>query len=182
VSRWATAYDAWTRRLSRAAAYIGAVGIVVIMLATVSDVLRRWVQGRSVPGVVEGSELVLVVSVFLGLGLAERMGVHVSTSVVTDRLPTRVAGMLNAIGLVVVFLFLVWILAASADRALRSYISGEYRFGLMQIPLWPGRTAIAVGFLVLLLEVARHIGVSVLRARRRRRPDDAAASDVPAAI
>lgn len=143
--------------LDHVGAHVGAAGIVLIMLGTTADVLRRSLEGRSVPGVIEGAEVILVIAVFLGLGLAQRDDIHVSTSLVVDRVPRRIGLILRVFGLLVLAAFLVWAVWASGRAALQSFTTNEFRFGMIRVPLWPGRTAIAIGWFLLLLEVVLDI-------------------------
>ena len=143
------------RRAGAIGAYLAAAGIVAIMLATCADVARRTLIGQSLPGVIEGSEVMLVIAAFLGHGSAQRAGAHVATSVVTDRLPERLSQAVRTLGLVAAMLFLLWLLAATGERAWESVQTREYRFGLIKVPVWPARVAITVGLALFTAEVAR---------------------------
>lgn len=164
------------RLASTAGDYIAVTGVVVIMFATCADVFRRTLTGRSVPGVVEGSEVMLVIAVFLGLGYAQREKVHVATSVVTDRLPDAVSRTVRIAGILVAICFLLWLVYATGERAVQSTRTGEYRFGLLQVPIWPGRVAITVGLALLTAELVRDLWGTVT-SRRRPHTEDASSRD-----
>ncbi len=46
-----------------------------------------------------------------------------------------------------------WMVYVTADRALASFEMREYRFGLVRVPVWPARVAIAVGLAAYFLEL-----------------------------
>lgn len=157
--------DAAARNASKAGANVATLAIFLIMIVTVIDVATRGVSARSVPGMIESAEIILVAAAFLGLGYAQRMKVHVSTSFFIQALPPSVARILRRAGLGVVLVYVAGATVVSARRAWAAFQGGEVRFGLIEIPQWPARAAIAIGFALLLIEVVREM---------RRPPPDAA--------
>lgn len=127
--------------------------IVVMLVAIVADVTRRTLFGQAVPGVVELAEVMMVAIVFLGLGFAERRGAHVSMTLLVRKLPPRTAAVVNGLGLLLVMAVVGWMVYVTADRALISFEAREFRFGLVRVPVWPARIAIAVGLAVYFLEL-----------------------------
>lgn len=153
--------------VSEGGAYLSAIGIVTIMLGTTADVARRSLAGQSLPGIVEGSEVVLAVAVFLGLGYAEQTSTHVATDIVTSRVPPTVRATMFAVGRLVMCALLAWMTVATAQRAVDSVVSNEFRFGMIRVPLWPGRTAIALGFALVVLEALIELVTEAGKAIRR---------------
>lgn len=145
--------------------------IVVVLVMTVADVVRREISGKSVPGVVEWSEVAMVMIVFLGLGYAERQRAHVSMTLFVRMLPPRTAAIINSLGLFLVLLIVTWMVYVTADRALTSFEAKEFRFGLVRVPVWPARVALAVGLLAYLLELALRTVDSVKAAVNKQKPD-----------
>lgn len=129
--------------------WISAVGIVVLMLATALDVGSRVIAGRSIPGVIEVTEVVLVVSVYFALLTAGRDGQHIRVRLLTDRLGAFTGRVARSVGLVVSLFIVSWLTWTTASKAIDSVVSGEYRIGLAQVPIWPARVAIPIGFLFL---------------------------------
>lgn len=148
--------------LTRIANWAAGIAIVLIMVGTCTDVTLRAVANSGIAGVVESSEILLVATVFLGLAMMQAEGRNVATHIVVDRLGPRTRRAL-AIGTTIVSLLFTTSLAWSAvDRAIESIASGEYRFGLVPVPLWPGRTAMAIGSVLLALQLVRQL-VRLLR-------------------
>ncbi|MDI2099470.1 TRAP transporter small permease [Ruicaihuangia caeni] len=140
--------DTISSKVSGAAAVLATVCTLLLALAITADVLARFLTGRSLVGMVELSETLLVSMVFLGLAYCGYLGAHISMNLVTAALPGRAAAVARTIAYALVTALLVWMLWATAGRALDSFFSGEFKFGLAQWPLWPARTAIAVGILI----------------------------------
>ena len=128
--------------------------LALMLLLTIADVIRRTFMGRSIEGVNELGEVMMVAIVFLGLGFAESRGAHVSMTLLARRLLPRGAAALQALGILLVACVVAWMLFVTADRAFQSYLAHEYRFGLVRIPIWPARTCIAVGLAAYLAELA----------------------------
>ncbi|WP_293784803.1 TRAP transporter small permease subunit [uncultured Aeromicrobium sp.] len=151
-------------------ALISVTLIIVVLGMTVADVLRREISGKSVPGVVEWSEVAMVMIVFLGLGYAERQRAHVAMTLFVRMLPPRTAAIINSLGLFLVLLIVAWMVYVTADRALTSFEVKEFRFGLVRVPVWPARVALALGLLAYLLELLLRTADTVRAAADRRKP------------
>lgn len=134
-------------------AFLAIACIVVIVLLTVADVVRRSTAGRSVAGVTELSEVMMVAIVFLSLAFAERRGAHVSMTLVRRKLRPRAAAILNGLGLLVMIIVVGWMVWVTAGRAWESFLQQEFRFGLVRVPIWPARIAIVLGLAAYLVEL-----------------------------
>lgn len=139
--------------VTRVMAMVSVTCIVLMLLATVADVVRRYLWGTSIHGVTEMGEVAMVAIVFLGLGYAQSRDAHVSMTLVVRRMRPECAALVNGLGLLVVTATVGWLLLVTSERAIASYQVSEYRFGLVQIPIWPARIAIAVGVTAYLLEL-----------------------------
>ncbi|MFD1718392.1 TRAP transporter small permease subunit [Georgenia deserti] len=137
--------------LGRVMGVIGALAIVVLMLAIVIDVTARYLTNASVPAMLEISESALVVAIFFGLAWAGASGAHVSVTLVSDRLPRRTNAVLQVVVWGLATALSAWLLYAGFIRALDATSRGESRMGLIQFPLWPLRWAIVAGFTAFLL-------------------------------
>ena len=149
--------DRLTLILSRFGATVATCALFLIMASATIDVASRNLGGRSVPGVVESAEIVLVIGAFLGLAYAQRTKAHVATSIITELFPAPFARFMRVVGLAIVSADIGRAGWVSTARAVASFESGEVRFGLIEIPQWPARSAIALGFALLLVEVLRDL-------------------------
>lgn len=153
--------DRMTLSLSRFGANVATCALFIIMVSATLDVASRNLGGRSLPGVVESAEITLVIGAFLGLAYAQRTKAHVATSIITDLFPAPLAWFMRVVGLFIVAFYIGVATWVSTGRAFASFQSGEVRFGLIEIPQWPARAAISLGFALLLLEVLRDISRTV---------------------
>jgi TRAP-type C4-dicarboxylate transport system permease small subunit len=162
-------FDWITLQLSRVGAHVATCALFLIMLSATIDVSSRNLGGRSFPGVVESAEIILVIGVFLGLAYAQRTKAHVATSLIVDKFTPRLARLMRSIGLLIVAFYISLATWMSAARAWQSFVGGEVRFGLIEIPQWPARAAIAIGFGILLLEILRDLN-NTLKGRTHSEP------------
>lgn len=132
---------------------VSAAGSIVLMFVVISDVGSRTVGRGSLPGMLEASEALLVIITFLGLAQAERVGAHVRTTLLTDRLSPVARRYTRASAYVLYLGIAIWWAIASVGRAIESAGRGEFRAGLMQFPIYPARIVIAVGVIALVFVV-----------------------------
>ena len=87
--------------ISAAFAILASACVMSMMVLTCLDSAMRWFTGRSVAGVQEIVEQLMVAIVFLGMAYALRRGEHVSVKVFTSVLPFRVAAVLRLVGIAI---------------------------------------------------------------------------------
>lgn len=156
-----------SRRISSVSAVLASLTTFALALSITTDVIIRLTTGSSLPGLVELSETLLVALVFLGVSYTAYIGGHVAMSLVTDRLPARWKGWVRALANLLVVGVLVWLIYATGERAIQSYASGEYKFGLTQFPLWPARWAIVIGLVVTVPVALLRLSVAIRDALER---------------
>jgi len=125
----------------------------VILVVMVVDVVRRNMAGSSLAGAYEVVTIMLVGVVFLGLAHAERSDSNIKLTLVTSRLPPRVARRARFVGGSVSLLLCLVISWATIGAAHGSITRGEYQQGILSIPIWPSKAIIALGFVVLTIEL-----------------------------
>jgi TRAP-type C4-dicarboxylate transport system permease small subunit len=170
--------DRWVERVSRTAAAICGASIAVLMLLTCIDVGRRYVTGRSLPGVIEYSEVLLAGVVFLGMGMAQNGGAHVRMEALITRFRPRARAWVEAGTAAFGAVLTAVLTVATAGEAIDSFQAGEYRHGLAEVPIWPAKMVIPLGLAILTAELVRTCVRQVLAAKRGE-PAPAAGSDQP---
>jgi TRAP-type C4-dicarboxylate transport system permease small subunit len=153
--------------------FVLAAGMMFVLLAAnFLDVLFRTLGIGFVRGVFEWTEMFLPALVFLALAPAQRAEKHVAVDLVTILLPSRVSAALQSIGLLVIAGCLAWWAFAAGVVGWSSFKRGEYRFGLVEVPLWPARLVIPVGVAVTLIWVLLQLWeqVQVLLGRNEPPP------------
>lgn len=146
-----------TRLCIRSMAWIGGVGTLFLMFPTVVDVAYRGLFGPSVPGMVEYSEIGLVIVIYLGIASAFTEGSHIHTPLLTARLPGSIANRLRLFGRCAMWILIALTTVATFRVAQESFAIREFRFGLVEVPIWPAKAFIPIGFLALLAETSIQI-------------------------
>jgi TRAP-type mannitol/chloroaromatic compound transport system permease small subunit len=128
--------------------------VAALMMLTVIDIILRKIAGHGVPAIVEYSEVLLVVSVFFAIASAQVEGFHVSTTVFTSRLPLGGRRFVELAGAVLGSVVVACMALVATNAAWVSFATGEYRFGLAAVIVWPARAAVALGLWLYLIEYA----------------------------
>src|SRR5688572_24456348 len=172
-----TGEPAALRFVARTLSMLAGIGIVAMMLVTVADVWRRETGHGSIPGALEATEVALVAVVFASMMSAESSGTHVRTAILTSRLSRRAATVARLVGFCIVIAFLAWATYWTWDAGIDSMRKGERRFGGNEVPVWPSKLLIPVGFAGLALEYVAHAvgAVRSLKSGKRFETWDATA-------
>ncbi|NYD53610.1 TRAP transporter small permease subunit [Microbacterium pseudoresistens] len=169
--------NVYSSYLAKAFGILAAAFVLLIMVMMVADVVIRMSLGSSMPGVYELVELSLAAAVFLGLPVTQRLGGMIRVDFVVERLrpPIRRGVDVFAISFSLIVCAVMTVATfQSYDAALQS---GEARTGLLTIPTWPSRLAVAVGLAVLCVELL----VALIKAIRALR-DGTDQTDAPPAL
>jgi TRAP-type C4-dicarboxylate transport system permease small subunit len=150
-------------------AWTSGAGIVLLMLPTVADVSYRKIVGPSLPGMIEVSEVALVVLAFLAMGPATAAGSHIATPILTMRLAPGLARALRVCGMVAVWGILAVMIWGTARNAMGSVAIREFRFGMVQMPIWPAKLAVPLGLGAMLVELTLQIADALRRPAGRPR-------------
>jgi len=154
------------RGLERVTRFLGTVGtgcILALMILTTTDVVLRYVLGIPLKGAYEVSEMLMVSSVFLGMAYTQLFHEHINADFLVSRLSRHTNLVTETVLLLpalLIYGLLAWQGAIFFVDALRT---GEYRWGLLRIPLWPARLMVPLGASFLCL---RFIGEIVINFRR----------------
>lgn len=127
-------------------AAISGVTIVGLMLGTTFDVSLRRLGMHGVAGVVEWTEVILVIVVFAGLAFAELKGAHIrGASGLTDNPRSSLFMGARCLGSLTASALLLWGAFATSLAAAESVHIGEFMMGLVAVPIWPAKVAIPIG-------------------------------------
>jgi TRAP-type mannitol/chloroaromatic compound transport system permease small subunit len=159
IRRLAAAID-WVSLFSAKA--VGGI-LLAMMILTCGDILSRSFLRRSIVGTLEiESNYFMVAAVFLPLayGMISKQG-HIRVEILLSRLPLRLQMGLEMVGLFLslcVFGLVVWFGAAGAWR---SWQAGETMVNVA-LPMWPGRVLVAMGGVLLCLQMIVRMGHLVI--------------------
>jgi TRAP-type mannitol/chloroaromatic compound transport system permease small subunit len=159
-----SAFSIWSRGLEKVIHILGgiaAASTLAIMILTTLDVVGRYIIGSPLKGNVEISEILFLSAVYLGLSYTHLFREHVGVDLFISHLSKRTRLFLETIMLLLA-LFTYGVLAwRGAGAFWTSVETGEYRWGLISIPLWPARLMIPLGVSALCLkfitEIVRNI-------------------------
>ena len=127
----------------------------LMVIITILDVLSRHLLHRPVPGVIELNEVLMVGIVFFGLAMAQKEKAHIRAELFVSRMKPKLRRFFDLLALILSTCFWVILLTQALPRAWQSYLTGEYREGLIKFPIWPARWALAIGILIMCLQLGR---------------------------
>jgi len=154
--------DGFTRALSVIAGVL--LGAVAVGIAT--DITYRYITNRSLPGIIEYSEVALVAMAYLAFPYAERQMAHIRVDSITGLLPRRVRLVVITIAYVPVIVIIGYFAWVSGVEALHSWEIGEYRLGTVQVPIWPARVIIPISFFLVALQLIATLARKWLTERK----------------
>lgn len=131
------------------------VGIVVVciaimMLSTTIDVIGRFFFNAPIRGTVEVNQVLLIFTVFLGLGYTQLMKRHIRVDMIFDRISsTRRRLMVDVLESLLALVIVGFVTYGSTAWAYNSVLTGQYEIGSVRYPVWVGRIAVSFGCLAL---------------------------------
>lgn len=138
-----------------------------LMILIVADVTGRYLFNSPISGTIGVSEILMTAAIFLGLAETQRKGGNIRVEILIMRMPPRVRRVADFVNFAAVAVLSYLLVRAAIPAATRSRAVGEVRYGVVDVPVWPGRAAIAIGGLALLL-----VAVRILLTPSSYRTDD----------
>jgi TRAP-type C4-dicarboxylate transport system permease small subunit len=131
--------------VSLAAAGLAGIALVLLAIIGTADVIGASFLGIPVPGTVEIGASLMVAGIALGLPKAQRDRRQIRVEIVVDRLPPRPRAVLDVIAQLSLAVMLAGIAWMGWRMFLTSVSTHEFSQGLIEIPMWPARLALALG-------------------------------------
>lgn len=176
LARLQVALDACWRWLG-----IGAnLALLAVMFAVSADAILRYALNRPIAGTLEGVELLLVFSVFLSLAGTQAARGHVAVDILSGRLRGRPRAALQAFTAALGFMLFAAVTWATGGMALRSWRMGEYSAGLIAFPIYPSRILVALGSLLLAVQLLHELASALASLCSRSKEPDTDAAVPPA--
>ncbi|WP_127130972.1 TRAP transporter small permease subunit [Georgenia sp. SYP-B2076] len=145
-------FDGAVAKVSNVLGMVSGVVTVLLMAVILADVVHRLLRGGSLVGAYELASALLVVIVFTGISYVERADGNVKVTLLTDRLPVRVAAAVRAAGTLVALVVVLWFTRATAMEAIASFRVREVQAGVVDFPIWPIKIMVVLGFFALIFE------------------------------
>lgn len=136
-------------RVSRALNIVAPICIGILMLLITADVVGRFFFKCPIPGTISISEYVFIGAVYFGVAYCAVVKSHVTVDVVASRLGERVRAIIDSVtGLfaLAIFALLAW---SSVAMVVYSQTTSEVSLDPLQIPVWPFRTIVVIGVVML---------------------------------
>ena len=126
-----------------------AIGVTLaMMLLTVGGVIGRYLFNSPIQGATPISETFLVYIVAFTLAYTQLVKRHIRMEMLLVRLRPKPRDLVNGVTLILALFYMGLMIYATSANAYRSVIAGEYETGLINVPLYPGRIALALGCLI----------------------------------
>lgn len=145
------AYAAWRAFQDEVLARVCAALLLGCTLLALTEVVRRYVFGRSFEWQQDAVTFITLSGVFLYFSIAQRSGSHLNVTLVTDTLnflgprAKRAADVIRLVALVFSFLFMLAVLWWGVPEV-RESVHYESRTESLAFPMWPFLAALWLGF------------------------------------
>ncbi|MSP90014.1 MAG: TRAP transporter small permease [Alphaproteobacteria bacterium] len=151
--------------VTRICATLSGIALLIMAFIGVSDIVGIHLFGQPVPGVVELTSSLMVISIFFGLPITEARGKNVRVEILIDRAPAsvqRILGVISRLTMVALFGLIAWF---GWQSFVRSVVTNEFAQGLIEVPYWPSRLALVIGAVLVAVQ-ALLAGIRELRSGR----------------
>ena len=148
------------RKLSQIGKWIAIATMTLMMLFITFAVVNRELF-TPVVGDVELVRLGMVVLIMFGLAYSQAEDAHVSIGLLVDRFPTRVQYMIDAVAFLVTFVICIIIGWVTFGIALEEMLGRPRSTDLLEIPFYPFRFVIGLGFVLWGLEALLKVMKSI---------------------
>lgn len=124
---------------------VASAAVFLCAFLSTADILSTWLLHRSLLGVFELMQMLMVVIVFLGLAPAVRGNSHISVDLFRGMLPARVRRMGDVLSALVSLIVYLLVGYAGIFAAMKSLSIGEFVSGPVPFPVFPARLALTIG-------------------------------------
>ena len=148
-------------RITGSVGFITSLIIIPLILATCYEVFSRYVFGAPTVWAFELGYIITGTHFLLGASIGLMKGAHIRIDLIYSRFSDRTKAAVDLFFYLALFLpFLLLLSESLFDYTLRSYLGGE-RSGASawNPPIWPFRTLLTLGFVLLTLQVVAEVVV-----------------------
>jgi TRAP-type mannitol/chloroaromatic compound transport system permease small subunit len=171
-------FSAWLGRLALWLLLLGTVGMIAAMLVGVADVVGTEFFGRPLLGTLEFTESTMVLVVFGALAYAQERRAHIRVELLYSHVGPHGKSFMEAVTHIVAFIFFALMAWQGYVELVYSWEIMESTMGSVRFPLYPARSLLLLGVLLLLVRLAVDIVQDIGRLRRGEPPPG---HEVPAA-
>ena len=146
--------------------YVGGVVLLGMMALTGADVMLRYIFNSPVQGSFEVTELLMAVSIGLGLGYCALEKGHVRVDFLTMRLSKRGQTIADFVAYLVFMIMYIMIAWQTLYKAINQYKAHNIS-SVLYIPEYPFTLMLTFGCIILCLVLLRDVAVSLLEAIKK---------------
>ncbi|MBI2869992.1 MAG: TRAP transporter small permease [Chloroflexi bacterium] len=140
------------RRVVGALAVVACAFLFAMMLVIVADIVLRFF-GMPIKAGLEIIELMMVCVVYLGFAFTQMKGGWVRMELLISRLPSARTWYTEYLNYILTVIFFIIVLWQGIILGWQSVRTQEMTFGIVPMPIYPARIALAIGAAFVLLEV-----------------------------
>ncbi len=142
---------------------VGMCLLVPLMLLTTGDVIGRKFFAKTIPGAFELSEYILAVFILLGAAYTQQVKGHVGVDFLTSRLSPR----FRIVCEIITWILSLFIIAIVIWQGWLEGIRERTVSDMLRIPQYPFRLLVAIGGVLLWLEILIDLVNSIGKLKRR---------------
>ena len=142
------------RVIERTLLDLAVLALIALGLVIFANVAMRAFWGTSVPDAIILVRELMVAAILLPMAAATAARSHVAVTFLSDRMPPRLRATLIVLGHVVGLLALMPLIYASWRVAGQAFASGEFYYGDLNLPRWPGVALFMAGLLLMWVRLA----------------------------
>ena len=151
-------------KVTYAVCAVGMFLAIPLMLITTFDVLGRAIFNKPLPGTLELSEYMLAIIILLGAAYTQQVKGHVAVDFLTSRFSLKG----QTICRIITDLASLFIIAIMTIYGYTEGISETTVTDQLRVPMWPFKTLVAVGGLMLWMELLTDLISSITSLARRQ--------------
>jgi TRAP-type mannitol/chloroaromatic compound transport system permease small subunit len=155
---------------------LGTVGMIASMLIGVADVVGTKFFDWPVPGTLEFTESTMVLVVFGALAYAQERRAHIRVELLYSHVGPRGQSFMEAVTHIIAFMFFLLVAWQGLSELVYSWELKEATMGTVRFPLYPARSFLLLGVVLLLVRLALDIVADIGRMRRGEAPPATSAS------
>ncbi len=136
-------------RLERWFNGLSAAVLVCMMLLVTANIFTRYFFNSPIIGTLEFTEFFMVAAVYLALSYTQRLKGHIDIELVTSWIHPRKKLVCDLLVYIWGFVFFALIVWQGTEMTLESLEIEELTFGTIEVLLWPCKTLVPIGSLII---------------------------------
>ncbi|RJL02890.1 TRAP transporter small permease [Paracoccus aestuarii] len=154
------------RLIERTLLDVAVLALVALCVVIFANVVARAVFGTSVPDAIILVRELMVAAIILPLAAATAARGHVAVTFFSDRMPPGLRARLIVLGHVIGLLALIPLIYAAWRVTARTYGSGEFYYGDLNLLRWPGIALFMAGLALMWVRMAVMLVGDLAQIRR----------------